>query len=302
MAKTKKPMEDSSRLPVQKTCKLYIAGQFPRSESGRYYTPVANDHSLGNICLASRKDFRDAVVAARSVQSGWAGRSAYNRSQILYRIAEMLEGRRAQFIDELKWQSFADKRAKTEVDLSIDRLIYYAGWCDKFQQVFGCVNPVATSHFNFSILEPTGVVAIIASQTSPLLGLISLIGPVIASGNTCIALASRDKPLSAVALGEVLHSSDVPGGVVNLLTGDPAELHSHFATHMDVNAVALDSNDVTMIKSMQELSAGNVKRFRNYQCDWTKPENQNPYLIEAFCEVKTTWHPIEKIGTSGSGY
>lgn len=302
MAKAKKTADESSRLPVQKTCKLYIGGQFPRTESGRYYTPIAGERSLGNICLASRKDFRDAVVAARVAQTGWAGKSAFNRSQILYRIAELLEGRRSQFIDELILQSFTKKGATTEVDLSIDRLIYYAGWCDKFQQVFGCVNPVATSHFNFSIFEPTGVVAMIASQTSPLLGLVSLVAPVIASGNTCVVLASKDKPLSAVAFAEVLHTSDVPGGVVNLLTGDAAELSSHFATHMDVNAVAIDSKDESMINSMQELSAGNVKRFRNYQCDWTKPENQNPYLIEAFCEVKTTWHPIEQIGVSGSVY
>jgi acyl-CoA reductase-like NAD-dependent aldehyde dehydrogenase len=302
MAKIPESNDRPERLAVQKTCKLFLGGQFPRTESGRYYTPDGCGRALGNICLASRKDFRDAVVAARAAQAAWAARSAYNRSQILYRIGEMLEGRRAQFIDEMRLQGLDANTALAETNTAIDRLVYYAGWCDKYQQVFGCVNPVASSHFNFSILEPTGVVALIAAQTSPLLGLVSLVAPVIASGNSCVALAARDRPLSAITFGEVLNSSDVPGGVVNILTGDPAELHSHFATHMDVNAVALDSSDATMIKTMQELSAANVKRFRNYQADWLLPENQNPYLIESFCEVKTTWHPIEKISATGSGY
>ncbi len=296
--------DPDSRVPVQKTYKLYIGGQFPRTESGRFYSPVAGGSPLpGNICLASRKDFRSAVVAARAAQPAWAGRSAYNRSQILYRIGEMLEGRRHQFAEELETQGCPSERdARAEIDATIDRLIYYAGWCDKYQQIFSSVNPVASSHFNFSVLEPTGVVAIMASPESALLGLVSLIAPVIASGNTCVVLASEPRPLTAITFAEVLHTSDVPGGVVNILTGQRAELATHFASHMDVNAVAVDSGDPDMIEQMQTEAAGNVKRFRQYDIDWTDAANQNPYLIEDFCEVKTTWHPIEKIGPAGSGY
>lgn len=293
---------DTNRLPVLKTYKLFIGGQFPRTESGRYYTPESAGQKLGNICLASRKDFRDAVSAARGAFSGWSSRTAYNRGQILYRIGEILEGRRDQFIETLILQGLARETAIEETNLAIDRFIHYAGWCDKYQQVLGSVNPVASSHFNFSTLEPMGVVAIIASQTSPLLGLVSLIAPVICSGNTAIVLASRDTPLSAIDLAEVIHSSDVPAGVVNILTGDPAELHSHFASHMDVNALAVDRGEPGMVTKMKELAAGNVKRFRAFDCDWVDPASQNPYQIESFCETKTTWHPIEQISATGSGY
>ena len=227
----------SKRLEVLKTYKIYIGGQFPRTESGRYYVPTnAAGKKLANICLSSRKDFRDAVVAARAAVSGWSGRAAFNRSQILYRMAEMLEGRKAQFIDELMQQDSTKAKAEKEVNLAIDRLIHYAGWCDKFQQIFSAVNPVASSHFNFSVPEPTGVISIIAPQNDSLLGLVSVIAPVITGGNTCVVLASETKPLCSVTFAEVLNSSDLPGGVVNILTGKVSELASWFVDHMDVNA------------------------------------------------------------------
>lgn len=295
-------MQPSDRQAIAKTWKLYIGGKFPRTESGRYYTPVANGRELGNVCQASRKDFRDAVVAARSAQPGWAERSAYNRSQILYRIGEILEGRRDQFVSELQSQGLTAEAANQETNLAIDRWIYYAGWCDKYQQVFGSVNPVATSHFNFSCLEPTGVVSILASRSSPLLGLVSLVAPVICSGNTCVALGSHDRPLSAITLAEVLATSDVPGGVVNILTGSRSELQDHFASHMDVNAIAIDAPDAAESSQIRELCADNVKRYREFNQDWLSGEAQHPWMIEAFCEVKTTWHPIEAIGPAGSGY
>ena len=234
----------AERLEVLKTYKIYIGGQFPRTESGRYYVAKnKKGQALANVCLSSRKDVRDAVGSARNAVGGWSGRAAFNRSQILYRIAEMLEGRRAQFIDELVKQDSSPKDAENEINLSIDRLIYYAGWCDKYQQIFSAVNPVASSHFNFSVPEPTGVVAIVAPQNLSLLGLVSVIAPVIAGGNTCVVLASEDQPLCAVTFAEVINSSDVPGGVVNILTGKPSELIKYFAEHMDVNAIIYCEKD-----------------------------------------------------------
>jgi acyl-CoA reductase-like NAD-dependent aldehyde dehydrogenase len=297
----KQTAEANQRLDVLKTYKMYVGGAFPRSESGRSYSPQVNGKSLGNICRASRKDVRDAVVAARGAQSAWWARSTYLRGQILYRIAEILQGRSAQFHAELQTQGLEAKAVKLEVAASIDRLIYYAGWCDKYQQIFSTVNPVASSHFNFSILEPTGVVGVLASETSPLLGLLSLMAPIIAGGNTCIVLASESRPLSAVTFGEVLHASDVPSGVVNLLTGYKSELAEHFASHMDINAVAYDGDDPTLLKRLQ-MSAANVKRIKHYDCDWRESSSEHPYLIRDFSEVKTTWHPIERISASGSGY
>lgn len=301
-ANEKTSNSDNARLPVLKTFKLYIGGKFPRTESGRFYEPEVKGKALGSICLSSRKDMRNAVVAAREAQNGWGSRTAYNRGQILYRIGEMLEGRKTQFIEELQTQGLTTRQATAEVETSIDRLIYYAGWCDKYQQIFSCVNPVASSHFNFSILEPTGVVFIVASESSPLLGLVSLIAPIIASGNTCIVLGSKTKPLSAITFCEVLQTSDVPGGVVNMLTGDVNELAEHFSGHLDINAIAFDREDPERLKAIQENAVNNVKRVKQYACDWSKDDSANPYLIEAFCEVKTTWHPIEQIGASGSGY
>jgi acyl-CoA reductase-like NAD-dependent aldehyde dehydrogenase len=294
----------SKRLEVLKTYKIYIGGQFPRTESGRYYVAKnAEGKQLANICLSSRKDFRDAVVAARGAFSGWSGRAAFNRGQILYRMAEMLEGRKAQFIDELMQQDSTKGKAEKEVNLAIDRLIYYAGWCDKYQQVFSAVNPVATSHFNFSVPEPTGVVSVIAPQNDSLLGLVSVIAPVIAGGNTCVVLASESKPLCAVTFAEVINSSDMPGGVVNILTGKVSELASWFVDHMDVNATIYCEKDSTVQKMMQEKSALNVKRIVFYdKVNWYNEEGQSPYFIMDTQEIKTTWHPIENIAGSGAGY
>ncbi len=293
-----------TRLEVLKTYKIYIGGQFPRTESGRYYTPKNKaGQALANVCLSSRKDFRDAVGVARNAFGGWRAKAAFNRGQILYRIAEMLEGRKAQFIDELMKQDSTAVQAEKEVNTSIDRLIYYAGWCDKFQQVYSSVNPVASSHFNFSVPEPTGVVSIIAPQDSSLLGLVSVIAPVIAGGNTCIVLASESKPLCAVTFAEVINSSDVSGGVVNILTGKPSELVKYFADHMDVNAMIYCENDVETKKLIQEKASLNVKRVVLYnKVKWTSDEAETPYFIMDTQEIKTTWHPIENIGGAKAGY
>ncbi len=285
--------KQNERVAVAKTYKIYIDGKFPRTESGRYFTlEDSKGKVIANMCRGSRKDFRNAVVAARNAQPGWAKASAYLRGQILYRIGEMLEGRREQFVAELKLQGSTARAAEKEVDQSIDRLIYFAGWADKYQQVFSAVNPVASSHFNFSVLEPTGVVAMLAPDDSSLLGLISNIAPAIAGGNTCVALASETKPLCAISFAEVLHASDVPGGVVNILTGLRSELTSQFASHMDVNAVIYCDGGKSTAKTVQELAADNIKRVidRN-RVDWNK-DAENPYLIRDTQEVKTTWHPI----------
>jgi acyl-CoA reductase-like NAD-dependent aldehyde dehydrogenase len=292
------------RLEILKTYKIYIGGQFPRTESGRYYTVTDNKgRNLANVCLSSRKDFRDAVVSARNAFGGWSAKAAFNRGQILYRMGEMLETRKAQFVEELKSLGSSEAQAIKEVNLATDRLIYYAGWCDKFQQLFSSVNPVASSHFNFSAPEPTGVVAVIAPQQDALLGLVSLIAPVIAGGNTCVVLASANKPLCAVTLAEVINSSDVPGGVVNILTGKVAELAPYFADHMDVNAAVYCNDDIEIKKMMQERSALNVKRIIVYDTvNWYSENGQSPYFIQDLQETKTTWHPIENIGGAGAGY
>ncbi len=294
----------NKRLEVLKTYKIYIGGQFPRTESGRFYQPEnAAGKKLANVCLSSRKDFRDAVVSARGAVSGWSGRAAFNRSQILYRMAEMLEGRKAQFIDELIQQDSTKAKAEKEVNLAIDRLIYYSGWCDKFQQIFSAVNPVASSHFNFSVPEATGVVSIIAPQNDSLLGLVSVIAPVIAGGNACIVLASETKPLCAVTFAEVLNSSDLPGGVVNILTGKPAELASWFVDHMDVNATIYCENNSEVQQMIREKSATNLKRITFYdKINWYSDEGQSPYFIMDTQEIKTTWHPVENIASAGAGY
>ncbi len=282
-----------SRLNINKTYKLYIGGKFPRTESGRYYA-VNNSKGelIANMCLASRKDFRNAVVVARKAQDSWANASALNKGQVLYRFAEMLEGRKEQFIAELITQGESKKSAREEVEASIDRLVYYAGWSDKYQQLFSSVNPVVSSHFNFSNLEPVGVVSIIAPENKSLLSLITLIAPAIVGGNTVIVLASESKPLSAVSLAEVLNSSDVPGGVVNILTGKKSELYSHMASHMDVNSIIYCGDDEKIIKSISELASGNIKRTVFYRKnDWTNEIYESPYIIEKTQEVKTTWHP-----------
>ncbi len=282
------PSTDTARVKVLKTYKVYIDGKFPRTESGRYFTLNGQ-----NLCNCSRKDFRDAVTAARAAFGKWSKATAFNRGQILYRAAEMLEGRRAQFLEELREQGASEAEAAREVDLSIDRLVYYAGWADKFQQVFSSVNPVSSSHFNFSMLEPTGVVSVFAPEESSLLGLISMIAPVIAGGNSCVVLASSTKPLCAVTFAEVLHSSDLPGGVVNLLTGFRSELLSHFSSHMDVNAVLHAGADEAEIKKVQEAASLNTKRVKCWGTpDWGSEEAQGPYSILDTQELKTTWHPI----------
>ncbi|MCB1842757.1 MAG: aldehyde dehydrogenase family protein [Halioglobus sp.] len=284
----------AARLPVAKTCKIYIGGKFPRTESGRHYE-LRDRHGkvIANICRSSRKDFRNAVVAARTAQAGWASASAYLRGQILYRIAEMLEGRRDQFIAELVVQGVAKRPAAREVDTAIDRLVYYAGWADKYQQVFSAVNPVASSHFNFTVLEPTGVVSLLAPGNSGLLGLVSNIAPAIVGGNSCVVLASETLPLNAVSFAEVLHASDVPGGVVNILTGHRSELCGQFASHMDVNAVVYCDADSATARDVQEKAADNIKRVVAREgIDWRKASSASPYLISDTQEIKTTWHPV----------
>jgi len=283
-----------SRVPVDKTYKIYIDGKFPRTESGRYF-PLndADGAVIANMCRGSRKDFRNAVVAARKAFAAWSGSNAYLRGQILYRIAEMLEGRREQFVAELTLQGLSKRKAKKEVEASIDRLIYYAGWSDKYQQIFSAVNPVSSSHFNFSVLEPTGVVSVIAPDDTSLLGLVSNIAPVIVGGNTCVVLASETLPLCAISFAEVLQASDVPGGVVNLLTGFREELTGQFASHMDVNAIVFCDNDSDVARDVQVKAADNIKRvIARGDEDWSKNAAQNPYLIKETQETKTTWHPI----------
>lgn len=292
-----------NRVEVLKTYKIYIGGAFPRTESGRYY-PLSNKKNevIANVSLSSRKDFRNAVVAARGAFAGWSSRAAFNRGQILYRIAEMLEGRKAQFVDEIVRQGGTARQAELEVQQAVDRCVYYSGWCDKFQQLFSAVNPVASSHFNFSVPEPMGVVAAIAPEDTSLLGLISVIAPIIAGGNACVVLASESKPLCAVSFAEVLATSDLPGGVVNILTGTSKELHSHFSSHMDVNAMVYCRHDEAEKKLIAENASLNVKRVFFWDKDWAQEEAENPYLIMGLQEVKTTWHPVEQIGAGAAKY
>lgn len=282
-------------IEVLKTYKIYIGGNFPRTESGRFYKVYDSEKELlANACLCSRKDVRDAVRIARGAFNGWESRSAYNRGQILYRIAEMMESRRAEFEKQLSRIGFKAAEAEADVTASIDRLIYYAGWTDKYQQVFGSVNPVASAHFNFSILNATGVVGILAPESSPLLGLVSVIAPVIAGGNTCVVLASEEFPLLSIIFAEVLNASDVPGGVVNILTGKRAELAEHFSSHMDINSIAYSDNlPKEMKKMIDENASTNIKRVvKKPVSDWYDKDAQNPYFIVDFQETKTTWHPI----------
>jgi len=291
-----------SRLKVLKTYKIYIGGKFPRTESGRFYTPLNKEgEQIGNICLSSRKDARNAIVAARKAFGDWSERTAFNRSQILYRIAEMLEGRRAQFVSEMEMQGISSKMADAEVDASIDRLIYYAGWCDKYQQVLGSVNPVASSHFNFSALEPMGIVGVLPDENSALLGLVTAIAPIIAGGNTVLVVVSEELPLCAITFAEVLATSDVPGGVVNIITGKRSELIKPIVTHMDVNAMVYYGDDKSIVKNLEEEATHNLKRIRVYEAaELLKSEGL--HYISDCQEVKTTWHPIENIGGASSSY
>jgi len=288
------------RLEVRKTYKLYIGGTFPRTESGRAYEiHGAKGDLLANACRGTRKDIRDAVRAARIAQPGWAARTGFNRSQILYRIAELMEGRRDQFVAEvMAAEGIGRQRATRLTDAAIDRWVWYAGWADKFSQVSGSVNPVNGSYFNFSVPEPTGVVGVIAPEGSSLLGLVSRLAPVIVSGNCAVVLASETRPLPAVTLTEVLATSDVPGGVVNLITGLRRELVLHLTGHMDVNALDAYGLDPAQGVAVEELATENVKRLVRPPkggadgVDWLSPNAQSPYLIGEFVETKTVWHPI----------
>ncbi len=285
---------EPERVGVLKTYKLYIGGNFPRTESGRFFKIVdRKGEPLANMCRASRKDFREAVVAARAAFAGWSAASAYLRGQILYRVAEMLEGRKEQFVTELFALGATRPAAQGEVEEAIDRLVYFAGWCDKYQQVFSSVNPVSSSHFNFSMLEPTGVVVLVAPDKHPLLGLVANLAPAIAGGNTVVALASEQLPTAAVSFAEVLHSSDVPAGVVNLLSGYRQELLEHFAAHMDVNALVYCGSDPGQVQQVRTLAADNIKRvIVRGLSSWNDDDSRNPYFIADTQEVKTTWHPV----------
>ena len=285
------------RLDVRKTYKFYLGGQFVRSESGRTLAArSAAGASLDNYSWASRKDVRDAVVAARNAFEGWAKRTAYLRGQILYRAAEMLQQRTGELAAEIE-RSTGERpaKARAEVVTAIDLLVHYAGWTDKYQQVFGSVNPVASSHFNFTTPEPTGVVGVIAPDEPSLVALVSLVAPVILSGNSCVVLASEKFPLPALTFGEILATSDLPGGVVNLLAGKRAELAPHFASHMDVNAIVDGAGAADLSALLHAGSAQNLKRYAARPLapdDWLTERAENPYWILDTVEFKTAWHPI----------
>jgi acyl-CoA reductase-like NAD-dependent aldehyde dehydrogenase len=289
-AKAAKP-QVPARLGVRKTYKLFIGGAFPRSESGRSYPVHGKDGALlAYAAQASRKDARDAVVAARKAFTAWSGATAYNRGQILYRVAEMLEGRAAQFAAEVAAADGGRKaHAEAEVAAAIDRWVWYAGWSDKVAQVAGAANPVAGPYFNFSVPEPTGVVAIVAPAGSSLLGLVSVIAPAIVTGNTVVVVASESRPLPAISLAEVLATSDLPAGVVNVLTGLTAEVAPVLAGHMDVNAIDLTGIDPPARPALEQLAAGNVKRVTYGNDDWAASPGTGRLM--SFLEIKTVWHP-----------
>ena len=292
----------ADRIDVRKTYKLYIGGAFPRSESGRsYVVRAADDTPLANACRASRKDLRDAVRAARKAFEGWADKSAMNRGQVLYRVAELMEGRREQFVAEVaQAEGLRDAKAREVVTRAIDRWVWYAGWADKIAQVLGSSNPVASSYFNFTIPEPTGVVGVVASEASSLLGLVSRLAPPLVAGNTVVLLASQTRPLPAVTLTEVLATSDVPGGVVNVLTGLKAELVPVLAGHVDVDAIDVWGVPDDLRTDVELVAADNVKRLArrpagavDAKFDWLDDRAaERPEWIAAFLEMKTVWHPI----------
>lgn len=291
------------RLMVQKTYKLYINGKFPRTESGRYYKLMdAKGNLLANACLASRKDLRNSVVAARKAQDAWGSRSAYNIGQILYRLAENLEGMREQFASIIaSEEKISKEKAIASVEKAIDRLVYFAGWSDKYQQIFSSVNPVASSHFNFSIHEPSGVVVALGDQQMNFLSLVSLISSIVVSGNTLVVLAGEKAAISAMTLAEAINSSDFPAGVVNILTGKQDELVSHATQHMDVNSIVIVGK--VDQKSLGAEAAVNIKRVHFTHSELLNSDDyENPYEISKFTEVKTTWHPIEQIGGSSPSY
>ncbi|TDC48512.1 aldehyde dehydrogenase family protein [Jiangella ureilytica] len=287
----------AERLAVKKTYKLYVGGRFPRSESGRSYEVTdAKGRFLANAARASRKDARDAVVAARKAVPGWSGATAYNRGQVLYRVAEVMEGRHSQFADEVAaGEGLSRSKATAIVDEAIDRWVWYAGWADKIAQVVGSSNPVAGPYFDFSVPEPTGVVAVLAPQQSSLLGLVSVLAPVVVGGNVAVVLASAERPLPAITLSEVLATSDVPGGVVNILTGRLADTAPTLAAHMDVNAIDLAgaAGDAEHARELELAAADNLKRVVRApvaEPDWTAEPGLD--RIAAYLETKTVWHPV----------
>ena len=287
----------AARLAVKKTYKLFIGGKFPRSESGRYLTAqTASGEHLDNYSYASRKDFRDAVVAARAAVDGWSQAPAYNRGQILYRAAEIMQTRANELVTEISRSTGASaKAAKREVTAAIDRLVHYAGWTDKYQPIFGSVNPVASANLNFKMPEPMGVVVVLAPDQPSLVALVALTASVILSGNTAIVMASGSSPLPAVTFSEILATSDLPGGVVNLLTGKRAELLPHIAGHMDVNAIVDGTGDLETGAKLQAGTAMNLKRYANHSlatADWFTAKAESPYWILDTVEFKTAWHPI----------
>ncbi|WP_371546389.1 aldehyde dehydrogenase family protein [Streptomyces sp. NBC_00554] len=299
----KSEKSEQNRLSVFKTYKLYVGGKFPRSESGRVYEVTDSKGKwLANAPLSSRKDARDAVVAARKAFGGWSGATAYNRGQVLYRVAEMLEGRKDQFVREVAdSEGLSKSKAAAVVDAAIDRWVWYAGWTDKIAQVIGGANPVAGPYFNLSTPEPTGVVTVLAPQESSFLGLVSVIAPVIATGNTVIVIASEKSPLPALSLGEVLATSDLPGGVVNVLSGRTAEIATPLAAHQDVNAIDLAGADEVLAKELEIAAADNLKRvLRPQAVDYS--ETPGIERLTAFLETKTVWHPTGALGASGSSY
>jgi acyl-CoA reductase-like NAD-dependent aldehyde dehydrogenase len=290
-----------ARIPVRKTYKLYVGGQFPRSESGRSYLVRAADGTpLANAVRSSRKDLRDAIRTARGAVGGWSSKTAMNRGQVLYRVAELMEGRRAQFVEEVaSAEGLSIAAATAQVDRAIDRWVWYAGWADKISQVLGTVNPVGAPYFNFSIPEPTGIVGIVAPESSSLLGLVSRIAPAVVGGNAVVVLASETRPLPAVTLGEVLATSDVPPGVINILTGLRRELVPIVAAHMDVNALDTWGVPRDMRTQVETSAVENVKRVArpprgvDERFDWLDDRRaQRPEWIAAYLEIKTVWHPI----------
>ncbi|MEU7280155.1 aldehyde dehydrogenase family protein [Streptomyces sp. NPDC045431] len=297
---------EQNRLSVFKTYKLYVGGKFPRSESGRVYE--VQDHKgkwLANAPLSSRKDARDAVVAARKAFGGWSGATAYNRGQILYRVAEMLEGRKGQFVREVAHaEGLSKAQAAEAVEAAVDRWVWYAGWTDKIAQIVGGANPVAGPFFNLSTPEPTGVVAVVAPQESSFLGLVSVVAPVIATGNTAVVIASEKAPLPALSLGEVLATSDLPGGVVNVLSGRTAEIAGPLAAHQDVNAMDLTGADAELARELEIAAADNLKRVLRPAAVDGEDFTADPGTrrLTAFLETKTVWHPTGSLGASGSSY
>jgi aldehyde dehydrogenase (NAD+) len=289
-----------SHLAVPKTYKLYLGGKFPRSESGRTY-PLrdADGRLVANAARASRKDARDAVLAARKGFAAWSGATPYNRGQVVYRIAEMLDGRRAEFVELLARGGAQEPAARAEVDAAVDRLVHYAGWTDKLAAVFGSANPVSGPYFSYSAPEPTGVVAILAPTGAPLLGLVSVIAPVIAGGNSCVVVAAEADAYVAVTFAEVLATSDVPGGVVNMLTGSAAEIGPHLAAHADVDAVDLTGADAELAAALERAASDTVKRVYRPKGLPDFAASPGTRRLRAFLEVKTVWHPTGALSLAG---